>query len=173
MNCLDDNDEDGDDDNDNDDDDNDNDGDDNDNDGDDGDDDNDGEAFNIRSDHAYLVCASSSCCRCRREIEVAAVYCQHGIASREPLEQFTVFGISAMEPALARQLERWPSFRFDPQQGCFANHCPHCGAPQDEATLHDEPEQPFFAIDLADTRSLRLTPLLGTVQLSGDYSVEA
>jgi len=146
--------------------DNDNDVNDNDNDGDDG------EAFNIRSDHAYLACASSSCCRCRREIEVAAIYCQQGIASQEQLEQFTVFGIWAMEPALARQLERWPSFRFDAQQGCYANHCPHCGAPQDEATLHDEPDQPFFAIDPTDVHSFRLTPLLGTVQLSGDYSVE-
>jgi hypothetical protein len=136
------------------------------------DDDEDGEVFNIRSNDAYLACASSRCCRCRREIEVAAIYCRHGDASEEPLEQFTVSGIRAMEPALARQLERWPSFRFDTQQGYYANHCPHCGAPQDEATLHDEPDQPFFAIDPADTRSLRLTPLVGTVQLSGDYSVE-
>lgn len=143
---------------------------DNDSDGDHGDDH--VEAFNIRSEHAYLACTSSRCCRCRREIEVAAIYCQDGIASDEPLEQFMVSGIWAMGPALARQLERWPSFRFDAQQGCYANHCPHCGAPQGEAALHDEPDQPFFVIDPANTRSLRLIPLVGPVQLSGDYSVE-
>lgn len=139
------------------------------------DDDDDGgehQAFTIRSDQAYVACASSTCCRSRREIEVLAIYCQRGTASGESLEQFTVQGIWAMEPALTRQLERWPSFRFDAQQGCYANHCPHCGAPQDEAVLHDEPDQPFFSIDPPDTRTLRLTPLVGMVQLSGDYSVE-
>lgn len=128
--------------------------------------------FTIRSDQACVACATSTCCRCRREIEVVAIYCHRGTASGEPLEQFTVQGIWAMEPGLARQLERWPSFRFDPREGCYANQCPHCGAWQDEATLHDEPDQPFFSIDPADTRSLRLTPLAGTIQLGGDYSVE-
>ncbi|HEX4025853.1 MAG TPA: DUF5710 domain-containing protein [Steroidobacteraceae bacterium] len=130
------------------------------------------EAFTIRSDQAYVVCTASTCCSCRRGIDVLAIYCRRGTASEEPLEQFTVQGIWAMEPGLARQLERWPSFRFDARQGCYANHCPLCGAPQDEAALHDEPDQPFFSIDPADTQSLRLTPLTGIVQLSGDYGVE-
>jgi len=141
-------------------------------DNDDGDDDGDGEAFTICSDQACVACASSTCCRCRREIEVVALYCRRGTASQELLEHFTVQGIWAIEPDLARQLERWPSFRFDADQGCYANHCPHCAAPQDEAALHDEPDQPFFDIDPAGTRSIRLTPLAGTVQLSGDYSVD-
>jgi hypothetical protein len=132
----------------------------------------DDESFAIRSDQAYVACASGTCCRCRRRIEVLAIYCRRGTVLREPLEQFTAQAIWAMAPALARQLESWPSFRFDVRQGWYANHCPHCGAPQDEAALHDEPDQPFFRIDPADTRAFRLVPLAGTVRLSGDYSVD-
>jgi hypothetical protein len=130
------------------------------------------EGFTIRSNQAYVVSASGTCCRCRRQIEVLAIYCRRGTASRERLEQFTTQAIRAMAPALRRQLERWPCFRFDAEQGCYASHCPHCGAPQDEAALHDEPDQPLFNIDPADTRTFRLVPLSGTVRFSADYSVD-
>ena len=32
------------------------------------------------------------------------------------------------------------------QASCFANHCPRCGAMQEDLYLHSEPDQPFFGI---------------------------
>jgi hypothetical protein len=60
--------------------------------------------------------------------------CESGTVSEEPLTQFTVSGIWAMDDALARALEPWPAFkkeqRPDPGESRFANHCSHCGALQ-------------------------------------------
>jgi len=128
------------------------------------------EPFTIRSEDAYVAVGQSRCCRCRRPIEVVAIYCRSGTVACEPLECFTVQSMWAADAALTAQLQRWPWFRFDAACGAWANHCPRCRALQNEDALHGEPDQPFFAI--APAGSLRLTALAGTVQLSGDYSVE-
>lgn len=66
----------------------------------------------------------------------------------------------------------WPGFRpiADPgaQAPRFANHCPHCGAEQDDRDLHTEPGEPFFDIPRAPPGTIRLSPLTGQVRLSGD-----
>ena len=51
------------------------------------------------------------CWRCQARIEVICIYRESGTASGEPLAQFTVSHISAMDSALARQLEPWGTFR--------------------------------------------------------------
>ena len=72
------------------------------------------------------------------------------------------------------QLRRWLLFRRVEQSagtgvGEFANHCPRCGAPVDEEDLHAEPEAPFFDVPAAvEAGSVALTPLAGTVRMSGD-----
>jgi hypothetical protein len=52
--------------------------------------------------------------------------------------------------------------------GCFANHCPHCGATQEDTLLHAEPGDVFFCIPLAEPGSVEFTRLSGRVQVSGD-----
>ena len=51
-------------------------------------------------------------------------------------------------------MRRWPSFHraagADAGDGYFANHCPHCGAMQDDDLLHAEPGDVFFCIPEAD-----------------------
>lgn len=80
--------------------------------------------------------------------------------------------VLAIDEALARQLASWPGFRRiaapGPDGTRFANHCPHCGAEQDDRNLHTEPDDPFFDIPHAAPGSIRLTPLAGQVRLSGD-----
>ena len=49
---------------------------------------------------------------------------------------------------------------------------PHCGAPQNDLCLHKEPEDLFFDIPSAPPGSISLTPLAGTVRLSGDEHFE-
>jgi hypothetical protein len=80
-----------------------------------------------------------------------------------------------MDSALATQLERWRFFRKEigagSEEGCFANHCPHCGAMQEDYLLHAEPGDVFFGISRAEEPgSIEFTPLAGRIQLSGDYS---
>jgi hypothetical protein len=130
------------------------------------------EEFTITSDHAYVASTTISCCRCHSKIEVICIHCESGIVSDEPLTQFTVSGIWAIDSALARQLEPWPFFRPVDQASNFANHCSHCGAQQDDLHLHSDPGQPFFSIPRAPPGSIKLTPLIGRVQLSGDESFE-
>jgi hypothetical protein len=77
-----------------------------------------------------------------------------------------------MDESLAQQLLSWPHYRKvvarGEEGGTFANHCPVCGAVQDEMYLHSEPDQPFFDIPGASPVSIELTSLAGSIQLSGD-----
>jgi hypothetical protein len=130
------------------------------------------EEFTIASSQVYVASTTILCWKCRSKIEVICIFCETGIVSDEPLTHFTVSGIWAMDSALARQLEPWPFFRPVEQEGDFANHCPHCGALQEDLYLHSEPDQPFFSIPRALPGSIKLTPLIGRVQLSGDESFE-
>ncbi|MGH8295428.1 MAG: DUF5710 domain-containing protein [Steroidobacteraceae bacterium] len=126
----------------------------------------------IVSDQAYVAVATVPCCSCDRPIEVICIYCETGSASGEPLTQFTVVDVLAMDEALARQLAPWPGFRPIRDPGLdsprYANHCPHCGAEQDDRDLHTEPGEPFFDIPHGDLSAVRLTPLTGRVRMSGD-----
>jgi hypothetical protein len=132
----------------------------------------DDEELGIISSEAYVAAATVTCWQCQAAIEVICIYCESGVSLDEPLTQFTISGIWAMDEELARQLGPWPTFRKDVHAehgaGNFSNHCSHCGAPQDELELHDEPDSPFFDIPGATPGSVRLTPLVGTVRLSGD-----
>ncbi len=134
------------------------------------------EEFTIISEQAYVASASVSCWKCHSNIEVICIYCESGFVVDEPLTQFTVSGIWAMDGALTRQLEPWPSFRKeggpDSEDGEFANHCPHCSALQEDFLLNSEPGQPFFSIARAAPGTITLQPLIGRIQLSGDESFE-
>jgi hypothetical protein len=136
----------------------------------------DDEEFSITSDQAYVASATTSCQECHSKIEVICIYCESGGVFEEPLTQFTVSAIWQMDDALARQLGPWPFFKevYDPayQESYFANHCPHCGALQEDMYLHSEPDEPFYSIPRAAPGSIKLTPLVGRVQLSGDESFE-
>ncbi len=134
--------------------------------------------FNIVSSDAYVATASAPCQRCRASMEVICIHCGSGTVSGETLTQFTVSNVWAMDEALARQLLSWPNFRrvgsAAGESGGFANHCPLCGEPQEDMFLHDEPDTPFFDIPRARPGSVRVTSLVGTIQLSGDehFAVE-
>jgi hypothetical protein len=92
----------------------------------------------------------------------------------ELLMQFTVSNIWAMDGALATQLERWQFFRRETgagsEEGCFANHCPHCGAMQEDYLLHAAPGDVFFCIPEAEPGAIELTALIGRIRVSGDCS---
>lgn len=132
--------------------------------------------FTIVSDQAYVASASVACWKCHTNIEVICIYCESGVVADEPLRQFTVFRIWAMDDSLARQLAPWPCFRKEggphSEEGEFANHCPHCSALQEEFHLNSEPDQPFFSIARAAPGTIKLNPLIGQIQLSGDESFE-
>jgi hypothetical protein len=132
----------------------------------------DGEEFTIVSHAAHVAAAEVSCQGCGTSIEVICIYCESGTVWGEALTQFTVCDVWAMDEALARQLRPWPNFRrvwdAGEESGDFANHCPRCGAAQDDQFLHSEPHEPFFDIPRAPPGSIRLTPLVGSVRLSGD-----
>jgi hypothetical protein len=134
------------------------------------------EEFTINSEHAYVASTKIACRECHSQIEVICIYCDSGVVADEPLTQFTVSGVWAMDDTLARQLGRWPTFKKeqgrDGSESRFANHCPHCGALQDDLDLHSEPDQPFFSIPRASPGSIRLSPLIGEVRFSGDESFE-
>jgi hypothetical protein len=126
----------------------------------------------IISDEAYVAATTVPCSQCRESIEVICIHCKSGTASREPLTQFTVVDVLAVDDALARQLAPWPGFRPIVASGRdgprYANHCLHCGVEQDDNDLHSEPGAPFFDIPHAAHGSIRLIPLAGRVRLSGD-----
>lgn len=130
------------------------------------------EELSIVSEQAHVAAATVPCCRCHRPIEVICIYCESGTASGEPLAQFTVTDVLAVDGSLARQLASWPGFRriADADTGGtrFANHCPHCGAEQGDRDLHSEPGEPFFDIPHEPPGTIRLSPLAGQVRLTGD-----
>jgi hypothetical protein len=96
--------------------------------------------------------------------------------SDEPLAQFTISHVWAMDRALVRQLDVWPMFREAHEAGeedsGFANYCPRCGSIQEDLYLHSEPGDPFYDIPHAMPGVVKLTPLTGRIQLSGDESFE-
>jgi len=135
----------------------------------------DDEEFTIISTEAFVAAATTACQHCHAPIEVICIHCASGTVCGDPLDRFTVSDISAMGEELARQLERWPTFRaVDAADGerYFANHCARCGAPQDDMRLHSEPDEPFFDVGRGASAALKLTPLVGTVHLSGDEHFE-
>jgi hypothetical protein len=140
--------------------------------------DEDAASFGLSSDDAYVACAPVACARCHQEIEVICLYCHSGVdADRgEPLTRITVSNIWAMDAALAQQLEPWPGFRprdgAGSEQGQYVNHCPQCGAVQEEELLHAEPGDVFFSVAGERRESVKFTALEGRVQLSGDYGFE-
>ena len=129
------------------------------------------EFFSIASTNGYVAAATTSCRRCRSTIEVICIHCESGNVSGDPLTRFTVYEVWAMDEVLAEQLRPWPSFHrvVDPDGGesFFANHCGHCGAPQEDMYLHSEPDEPFFDIPRDAPGSIKLTPLAGTIKFSG------
>src|SRR5579872_6145154 len=96
-------------------------------------DDADGDGFTIASNEAYVATATVACRKCHAKIEVICIHCENGSVRGEPLTQFTVSDVWAIDDALARQLEPWPAFRrvgaatsgpgADPdlEEGGFAN----------------------------------------------------
>ncbi len=126
------------------------------------------EEFTITSTDAYVAAATTVCQNCRSPIEVICIHCASGRVFGEPLSQFTVSDITAVSGSLARQLARWPHYREITEGAHFANHCPSCGAAQEDMYLHSEPDEIFFDIPGTAPGSIELTPLMGSVQLSGD-----
>jgi hypothetical protein len=94
--------------------------------------------FGITCDQAFVASAQTMCVKCHERIEVICIYGETGtdIEMDEPLSQFTLSNIWAMDSGLRAQLAPWPSFRnaggADSDEGHFANHCPHCGAMQED-----------------------------------------
>jgi len=133
------------------------------------------EEFTITSSESYVAAATTSCQRCHSCIEVICIHCDSGTASGQALTRFTVSDVWAMDESLTRQLRPWPMFRrVDPEDGAsdFAHHCPRCGSPQVDMYLHSEPDEPFFDIPRAPSGSIKLFPLVGTIQLTGDEHFE-
>ena len=132
-----------------------------------------GDDLDITSSQAFVAATIVSCRRCRADIEVICIHCATGTVADEPLSEFTVSDIYAMDAELSRQLQPWPTFR-KAEEGTFANHCPHCGTIQQDLYLHDEPDDPFFDIPHAPAGSIKLTPLTGTIRLGGSehFSIE-
>lgn len=130
------------------------------------------EDLSITSSQAYVAATRIPCQRCGTNIEVICIHCESGTSADEPLSRFTISDLYAMDDNLAHQLQRWPTFRritrSNGEAGNFANHCPHCGAPQEDLYLHSEPDDPFFDIPDAPPGSITLTPLSGTIRLDGN-----
>jgi hypothetical protein len=131
--------------------------------------------FGIVSEEAFVASARSSCVRCGHDIEVVCIYCKSGVDIEigDPLVDFTVSNIWAIDRVLAKLIQRWPCFRKgvgeDSDEGNFANHCPHCGAMQEDYLLHSEPGDVFFGLAMGTPGGVEFTALEGRVYLSGDY----
>jgi hypothetical protein len=138
----------------------------------------------IVSEEAFVAAARSACVRCGHDIEVLCIYCKSGVDTEigDPIADFTVFDIWAMDGVLAKLIERWPCYRKgvgedaedaqdaqDAQEGSFANHCPHCGAMQADYFLHSEPGDVFFGLAMDTPGAVQFTALEGRVGMSGDY----
>jgi hypothetical protein len=138
-----------------------------------------GEApFGVVSEEALVAAARRSCVRCGHDIELVCIYCTSGVDTEicDPIADFTVFDIWAMDGVLAKLIERWPCYRkgvgedaAGAQEGSFANHCPHCGAMQADYLLHSEPGDVFFALARDTPGAVEFTALEGRVGMSGDY----
>ena len=72
------------------------------------------EEFSITSEEAYVASATVECWKCRSSIEVVCIYCESGTVLGEPLSQFTVSSIRAIDDVLAGQLAPWSTFRQTP-----------------------------------------------------------
>jgi hypothetical protein len=132
---------------------------------------NDDEELSITSNEAYVAATQIACQQCRADIEVICIHCASGTSEDEPLTQFTISDVYAVDDSLADQLRRWPTFRRisrpSGELGNFANHCPSCATPQDDLYLHTEPDDPFFDIPHSPPGSIKLIPLTGTIRLGG------
>jgi len=132
--------------------------------------------FGVTCDAAFVAAARVACTTCRERIEVICIYCDSGTDEEtgEVMTQVTLSNIWAMNGALSAQLARWPFLKkavgSNSGDGCFANHCPHCGGVQEDYLLHAEPGDVFFCIPQAEPGSVQLTPLAGPIRLSGDTS---
>jgi hypothetical protein len=108
-------------------------------------------------------------------VGVVCIYCKSGVDIEvgDPQVDFTVSNIWAIDGVLAKLIQRWPCFRKgvgeDSEEGNFANHCPHCGAMQEDYLLHSEPGDVFFGLAMGTPGGVEFTPLEGRVYLSGDY----
>jgi hypothetical protein len=130
------------------------------------------EGFVIASDAAFVAVSRVSCWKCHEDTQIICIFCDSGAVLGEPLERFTVREVWEVDDALREQLRRWPEFHPVVTDGCFANHCQHCGAVQDDMDLHSEPDQPFFNIPADESGTVQLIPISGMVQLSGSESFE-
>lgn len=128
--------------------------------------------YSIISDEALVVSGRTRCWKCMADIEVICLYFQTGFVLGEPLMNFSVSNVTAMDYSLRKQLERWPDFRLarrGPGAGqLYLNHCPRCGISQDDFFLHCQPEGLFFSFDDQSTAALSVAALSGLVRLSGD-----
>jgi hypothetical protein len=128
------------------------------------------DAFTLVSDQAFVAATAVPCQQCNSNTEVICIFCERGTASGESLTHFTISYVWAIDEELARQLRPWPNFRQVDGSGgeSFANHCAHCGSPQDDLYLHTEPGDAFFDIPMALSGSITMTPLVGIIRLSGN-----
>lgn len=99
----------------------------------------DAEDLDISSNESFVAATTIACHRCHANIEVISIYCATGAVGDEPLTEFTVSEIWAMDEDLIRQLKPWTTFRKlrDDlgKEGNFANHCSQCGAVQEDLYL--------------------------------------
>ncbi len=158
--------------------------------------------FTLTSEEAFVASAPVSCGECGERIEVICLYCVTGLDEEQGalLTRLTVSNIWAMDAALAEQLARWPNFRqvggaekvagarggagaegaagvaggtaAAGGAGYFANHCPACGAIQEDYLLHSEPGDVFFALSPERPGPVEFTPLVGRVRVGGDIASE-
>jgi hypothetical protein len=135
-----------------------------------------GAEFSFISSLAYVASATVTCGECGSSVEVICIHCERGSSYGEPLVQFTISDVSAIDDTLAEKLAPWPNFKKvefpDTGESYFANYCPHCGVQVEDLNLHSEVDQPFFDIASAYPESVKLTPLMGQIQLNGSEHFE-